>query len=102
MYPTPKKMADFVSCAWSCAGARRSCEWPAQAKREVMMPMCSIEEYANMRFDVAAPVEHETREQTETRPIVTIIGPGASTCGFPAMISLNRSSAKQCDVEQQS
>jgi len=25
-------------------------EWPAQAEASVMMPMCSIEEYANMRL----------------------------------------------------
>jgi len=45
---------------------RRTCEsspaGPPRPNASVMMPMCSIEEYAKQALDVAAPVEHETRE----------------------------------------
>src|SRR5256885_5550720 len=38
--------------------------------------------------------------RSEVKPIVTIIGPGASTCGLPAMISLNRNSANSATLSR--
>ena len=50
-WPTVKKIADLVSeCTVMCSSPAKLAIGPPMPKAKVMMPMCSIEEYANRRL----------------------------------------------------
>ena len=50
-WPTTKKIADFVSeCTVMCSSAAKLATAPPIPNANVMIPMCSIDEYANSRL----------------------------------------------------
>ena len=50
-WPTVKKIADLVSeCTVMCSRAPKLASGPPMPKAKVMMPMCSMDEYANSRL----------------------------------------------------
>jgi hypothetical protein len=62
-------------------------------KAKVMMPICSIEEYANMRLMSRRRYSMNAAKTSEISPMVTINGPGASAAGLRASSILKRSNA---------
>ena len=89
--PTAKKIADFTS-EWTvmCSRPAKVASGPPTPKAKVMSPMCSTEEYANMRFTSRWRERKNAATTTDTRPKPIIRLPAKRESSAPSARTLQR------------
>ncbi len=93
-WPTAKKMADFTSeCTVMCNSPAKLAIGPPMPKAKVISPMCSIDEYANMRLMSRWREMKNAASTTESRPKPIIRSPAKRVPSAPSVSTLQRSTA---------
>ena len=93
-WPTAKKIADFASeCTVMCRSAAKFATGPPMPKAKVVMPMCSIEEYANSRLMSRWRQRKNAASSTDSSPKHISICEGTYESSEPSTSTLQRITA---------
>src|SRR3984893_334267 len=92
--PTAKKIDDLVSeCTVICKSAAKFATGPPIPNANAMMPMCSMEEYANNRLTSRCRHRKNAARTTESNPKPINMRPGRVECSEPSTSTLQRTTA---------
>ena len=93
-WPTAKKIADLVSeCTVMWSSPAKLAIGPPRPKANAIRPMCSIDEYANMRLTSFWRERKNAATTTEARPKPISSWPARALFRAPSVSTLQRSSA---------
>ena len=93
-WPTAKKIADLVSeCTVMCNNPAKVAIGPPMPNAKVMMPMCSIDEYANSRLMSFCRDSRNAATMTDSRPNPIINSLANEVCSDPSTSTLQRTTA---------
>ncbi len=93
-WPTAKKMADLVSeCTVMCKRPAKLAIAPPMPNANVMMPMCSMDEYAKSRFRSFCRDRRKAATTTDSSPKAIIRSRANPVCTAPSTSTLQRTTA---------
>ena len=93
-WPTAKKIADLTSeCTVMCSRPAKLAIGPPMPNANVMSPMCSIDEYANILLMSRWRDRKNAASTTDSSPKPIIRSPAKRVCSAPSASTLKRSTA---------
>ena len=93
-WPTAKKIADLISeCTVMCSSPAKLAIGPPMPKAKVIRPMCSIDEYANMRLTSSGARGRTPRPPPTAGRSPSSAARRSALCSAPSVSTLQRSTA---------